>query len=83
MLGLLAALTLRNPDGGEAAVEAGCVDATLQVPEMLLPSTTEALESCSMPHIAQSPQCLTVPHACRCQAGNAIGAGLLCALMPH
>lgn len=31
VLGLLAALTLRNPSGGEAAMEAGCIDAALEV----------------------------------------------------
>ncbi|KAK9812121.1 hypothetical protein WJX73_009040 [Symbiochloris irregularis] len=31
VLGLLAALTLRNPSGGDAAMEAGCIDAALEV----------------------------------------------------
>ena len=34
VLGLLAALTLRNPSGGEAAMEAGCIDAALEVNQL-------------------------------------------------
>ena len=32
LLGLLAALTLRNPDAGPAALDSGCLAAALQVP---------------------------------------------------